>query len=337
MTWDDPRGYGPLAEVGRAFGADVTVQWDVQPLAGFESRSVPELARDYDLLNLDHPHIGEAVAAGALRPVGELADDFLGPSLASYWWAGQLWAVPVDAACQVAAYHPARLAAPPRSYAEALALRQPVAASLVGVHALMALLTLLNARGTPLVDYWPAGLELAADQLRELTARCLPESLDWNPLQLLAALGAGRFDYAVFTFAYVNFQKQGVRFAPVPSRGAVVGGTGLAVSAHSRHPEAALAWARLAGSLEVQTTIWPQHGGQPAHRAAWDDLAKSDPFYRDLRPAIETAWVRPRYAGWNGRQLRAGNIINRWLRGARGPRQLRIELEELWNQTGTTK
>ena len=166
ITWDDPRGWGPLEEVGQAFaatpaGRNVTVAWDIQPLEGFESGSVSELARHYDLLNLDHPHIGQAVSTGALRPVGDIADEFLGPSLASYRRAGQVWAVPVDAACQVAAYRAASVAAPPRSYADVLALarQRPVAASLVGIHALMALLTLLAQHAAPLTgnpaENWP--------------------------------------------------------------------------------------------------------------------------------------------------------------------------------------
>jgi len=354
ITWDDPRGWGPLAEVGRAFaatpaGREVTVRWDIQPLDGFESRSVSELAGRYDLLNLDHPHIGQAVSTGALRPVGDIADEFLGPSLASYRWAGQVWAVPVDAACQVAAYRAGSVAAPPRSYTDVLALarQRPVAASLVGVHALMALLTLLAQHAAPLTGNpagnWPEPhrFDPAALQLRELAAVCLPESLDWNPLQLLNAMGEGRCDYAVFTFAYINFQNDGVRFAAVPSpdgmgtRGAVLGGTGLAVSAQCLHPASALDYARFAGSADVQRSLWPRHGGQPASRAAWDTLEQTDPFYRDLRPAIENAWIRPRYAGWNERQSRAGQIVNNWLRqpNADVP-SLRAELEELWIRTG---
>ena len=49
ITWDDPRGWGPLEEVGRAFagtpaGREVSVEWDIQPLEGFESA-----ARDSDV------------------------------------------------------------------------------------------------------------------------------------------------------------------------------------------------------------------------------------------------------------------------------------------------
>lgn len=350
LTWDDPRGWGPLESVGQAFAASpagrhVTVTWDVQPLEGFESRPIPDLARSYDLLNLDHPHLGEATATGSLQPLGELADHFVGPSLRSYRLHDQLWAVPVDAACQASAYHPGRLALPPVTFDEVLTLAQsqPVAASLTGLHALMALLTLLAQQGTPLADEaaapWP-DLDFfapAADLLHRLAAACRPESLDWNPLQLLAAMGRGQADYAVFTFAYINAQHQGLRFAPVPgSGGAVLGGTGLAVSAHSRHPAAARAFARFAGSLEVQQTLWPVFGGQPAHRRAWDAFAATDAFFRDLRPTLDTAWIRPRYAGWIQRQSAAGTLVNRWLHTPRAhPRALHADLTTLWVSTAS--
>ena len=36
--------------------------WDVQPLSGFESTPIEELAERYDLIVLDHPHLGDALA-----------------------------------------------------------------------------------------------------------------------------------------------------------------------------------------------------------------------------------------------------------------------------------
>ena len=254
ITWDDPRGWGPLQQVGRAFagthaGREVSVEWDIQPLEGFESAPLPELASRYDLINMDHPHVGEAVAAGCLLPIDGVAEDYVGPSRASYVLHSALWAVPVDAACQVSALHPGRIAEPPRAYAEIPRLAASgvrVASSLVGVHALMALLTLLAQAGHPLPAEREhslpprAALHEAATLLRALCSHMLPQSLRWNPLQLLDAMARGQVDYALFTFAYVGFTRRGVRFHPVPALaadrptgGAVVGGTGLAVSAGS--------------------------------------------------------------------------------------------------------
>ena len=355
ITWDDPRGWGPLEQVSRAFagtpaGREVSVDWDIQPLKGFESAPLPELASRYDLINMDHPHVGEAVAAGCLLPIDGVAEEYVGPSRASYEFDGALWAVPVDAACQVSALHPGRIAEPPRAYAEIPRLAASgirVASSLVGVHALMALLTLLGQAGHPLPAEREFGLppraalHEAATLLRTLCSLMLPQSLRWNPLQLLDAMTRGQVDYALFTFAYVGFTRRGLRFHPVPALaadrptgGAVVGGTGLAVSAGSAHADAAGDFARFAGSMRVQTELWAQHGGQPAHRCAWQELAVTDPFYRDLLPAMETSVIRPRFAGWNDLQSRAGNLVNRWLADDErtvGP--LDAGLRRLWEST----
>ena len=107
LTWDHPRGYAALTASGGAL-----VRWDRHPLEGFESRSVAEQCALYDLVVLDHPHVGEAVAAECLVPMEELftageLDSWhaatIGPSFSSYRYAGAHWALPLDAATQVMA------------------------------------------------------------------------------------------------------------------------------------------------------------------------------------------------------------------------------------------
>ena len=347
LTWDDPRGWGPIDVVSRTFTArwdgEVQIEWDVQPLSGFESAPVPELCRQYDLINMDHPHVGEAVATAALLPIAGVDDEYIGPSWESYVWEDELWAVPVDAACQCSAYRPDRLAQPPASYEEVLALARSgvrVSAALVGVHALMALLTLHAQHGRAIGDALPTSDVFAevAELLRRLSDSCDPEALDQNPIDMLRRMAGGACDYAVFTFGYAPFQADGVRFAPVPSltgapsRGAVIGGSGLCVSAHGKYPEAARALARFAGSEEVQTGDWPAHRGQPAHSLAWQQLAARDPFYRDLRPALETSVIRPRFDGWNRLQSLAGDAVNRWLRDHAPAASLYAKLQRLWGE-----
>ena len=57
----------------------------------------------------------------------------------------------------------------------------------------------------------------------------------------------------------------------------------------------------------------------------------TDPFYRDLLPAMETSVIRPRFAGWNDLQSRAGNLVNRWLGdGERTVVDLDFGLRRLW-------
>ena len=105
ITWDHPRGYAALAELERLdamadtrYGAvPAPLTWDRQPLSGFESRPIADLAQRYDLLVVDHPGLGAATAA--LRPLDELfspselnawAGAAVGPSFGAYRYAGRV-------------------------------------------------------------------------------------------------------------------------------------------------------------------------------------------------------------------------------------------------------
>ena len=337
LTWDDPRGTGPLAGLNEAFaasavGSEIRVEWDVQPLAGFESRPVQEAALDYDLLIMDHPHCGEVVRTGSLRPVAEVPDEYVGLSRESYFAEGMYWARPFDAASQIAAFHPPRLPQAPRMWDEVWALPDRgvrVAVPLIGVHSLMALGGLLASLGSPLDEQhgWPALDQLteAALLLRRLAGICPAECLSMNPIHTFNAMAEGRVEYIPLTFGYEHFSSRGVHFTNIPSHDlrrparAILGGAGLAVSAHSRHPEAAEEFARFATSGRIQATVVPQQGGQPAHRSAWEALATTRAFYREARDQIESAYLRPRSAGWNSFQLNAGNEICCWLHDSSRP------------------
>lgn len=350
MTWADPRGTGPLAGLNEAFatkaaGQGIRIDWDVQPLAGFESHPLSELALRYDLLIVDHPHCGEAARTGCLRPVAEVPDNYVGLSRASYLLEGKYWAYPFDAASQIAAYHPTRLPAPPRTWEEVWALPGRgvrVAVPLTGVHALMALGGLLASLGQPLDEQhgWPERdvLAEAARLLRRLAGICSSDRLRWNPIDAFRAMVAGQVDYIPLTFGYEHFSSGGVRFTNLPSHDlsrpaqAILGGTGLAISAHSRHPAAAEAFAQFATASFAQTALVPERGGQPAHRDAWNALAGTRAFYRDARDQVESACLRPRCAGWPRFQLQAGNAINQWLcEPSRSVQLLQEAVSPLWD------
>jgi multiple sugar transport system substrate-binding protein len=137
-----------------------------------------------------------------------------------------------------------------------------------------------------------ADLVRAAQLLRRIGAACIARSLEWDPIHALAGLAAGVCDCLPLTFGYAHFQREGVRFGPIPQvdyeRPArpILGGTGLAVSAKGPHTELAQAVACFAASANVQCDLWPRTGGQPAHREAWRRLETSDAFYRDAKSSL---------------------------------------------------
>jgi multiple sugar transport system substrate-binding protein len=310
ITWDHPRGYAGLLAATRAYARlrpDVDVRWDRLPLAAaFESRPVSELAAGYDLLVLDHPFAGDAAAQECLvelTPHGpwlglaDLAGDTVGPSFASYRYGGGLWALPLDASCQVAVWRPDRLAdGPPPATLDAafrLGRGRGLAMALHGVHALMTLFTLCANLGAPpggegdapgalppLLPR-PAG-GAALEALRELAGRCVPEARMWSPIAALEALSQ-RDDlvYASYVFAYATYCRshaEGVRrlrFGRIPGvvgtsgAGAVLGGTGLAISRRCPHLSPALAFAGfLTGAAAQAAMALPGGTARPPLRLA---------------------------------------------------------------------
>ncbi|MET4428085.1 hypothetical protein [Mycolicibacterium sp. 624] len=120
ITWDHPRGVAALSACAAQFRREtgIAVEWTSRPLKAFEEVPIVDLAGDYDLVALDHPFIGDAVAGGALAALDDfwspddIADrvtDSAGPSHASYQWDGRLWGGAVDAACMVSAHQQDRV------------------------------------------------------------------------------------------------------------------------------------------------------------------------------------------------------------------------------------
>ena len=191
MTWDHRRAVDPLLATQAMFAQahpGIEIAWSSRPLHGFEFTPVAELAKRYDLIILDHPFCGDIAANNCLLPVDEILADardaFVGPSRETYVYAGKTWAVPVDAACQVAVSRPDLMtrhdAAPPANWAELLALGRraaqrniKLAIGLRGVHSLMTFFTLCANLGRPCAtspDQPFAELATACEALEQMRA-----------------------------------------------------------------------------------------------------------------------------------------------------------------------
>jgi multiple sugar transport system substrate-binding protein len=351
MTWGHRRAIDPLLAVEPLFEQrypGIEVEWTSRPLQGFEYTPVPELARQYDLIVLDHPFCGEIAASECLLPLDDIVaeaggDGYVGPSLASYRYEGWCWALPIDAACQVAVSRPDLMAklgeSAPADWRGLLDLGAKaerhglkLAISLRGVHSLMTFFTLAANLGRPcstdpaqpLIDGETARAVL--DHMRGLLAYCPPESLDWNSIELHDAMAARddlAFCPAVYCYATYaeNDHPHPLRFHDFPGpngpRGSTIGGTGLGVSAHSAAPEAALTYARFCAQPETQH-LFAEHHGQPARREVWTDPkidARFGHCYSATMKTMEQCWTRPRFKGYLGFQAKSGDLIEQHLRG----------------------
>jgi multiple sugar transport system substrate-binding protein len=354
ITWDHPRGLDSLlaAEAARPAGDDTAltgnteVTWTARSLKDFGDLLPDTLAARYDLLVIDHPHVPHAVAAGLLLPLdgtgfgAELADlaaQSVGPSHASYQYAGRQWALPVDAAAQVAAWRPDLLPAPPRTWDEvrALAAAGKVLWPGAPTDAIASFLTVAASRGTPVSPEPGGGLLPAADgravlaHLHRLADAVPAWCLGANPIDIAERLsGDDGFSYVPLTYGYSNYARAGFRprrlaCADMPlsadgePAGSCLGGAGIAVSARSEHPAEAVRHAFWLASAATQRGPYFTGGGQPANAVAWDDdavNAVAPGFFRATRRTLDLAWVRPRHPGWPRFQEQAGNLVSQALR-----------------------
>ncbi|SEB55144.1 carbohydrate ABC transporter substrate-binding protein, CUT1 family [Paramicrobacterium humi] len=324
LTWDHPRGLMPLIAAADRLAAatGIEIRWDVQPLEGFEAAPIVEIAEEYDLIVLDHPHLGEAVQTGSLQPIDQVLGGaskeldpsaFVGPSVRSYQFEGRLWALPLDAATQVSAVR-ADLGPMPDTWTDAVAASSALRTMLClgGPHGILMALSIALAEGAEPDERGAVPLDRLRDALEligELAAKSLPV-IDVNPIRVLDRMAAGEVDYCPLLYQYVNYALPGaghrVRFSGAPRggagvRGSVIGGTGLAVSRRCEpSPELIdhLCWLV---SPSAQTRFIPRHEGQPARSSAWTDDGLNDSsldFYRGTLPTIEQSWVRPCHVGF---------------------------------------
>lgn len=329
LTWDHPRGYTALA------AADGPVDWEVQPLEGFESAPIAALCADYDLVVLDHPHLGEALAQGCLTPLDQvfapedlsrIAAAAIGPAYASYAMAGRQWALPLDAATQVMALRSDLTEARPDSWeaVERLSQHGGVALSLAGPHAALSFLSVCAALD-PALDLrdrgWPGDgvAERAIEILTPLAARTPEPTRRLNPIGLLDLMGQSDDIHLIpLVYGYVNYTRAArpVTFRDAPRAGgrpgSILGGTGIAISRRAVVDAALrdhLLW------LMCETTqrgFIPDHDGQPGLRAAWADPgvnAAWGNFYRDTAATLEAAAIRPRHDGYIAFQSRASAYL----------------------------
>ncbi len=365
LTWDHPRGYVALeraAETARVEG--LALRWERQPLEGFESHPIKELANRYDLLVLDHPHIGDAVAAQCLQPLESIFDSnalktwkaqSIGNTFESYRYAGQHWALPLDAASQVSACRFDRLDVPPPakwSNVPDFARRFPIALSLAGPHAILTLFSISAAHGDAPAASDPGqlfagdGATTAWHLMRELHALSFRGWSAFNPIAILEAM-ALRCEavYCPLVYGYVNYAvaagaRNAVTFVDVPTGptgrlGSVLGGTGLAITRGTQVSDRLRTHLADLLSLATQRDFIPFADGQPSARLAWSDPgvnARWGNFFGQTQATLEQAIVRPRHPGYVAFQTAAAQLVRDALAQGSAAKPLLRSLQALYAQ-----
>ena len=356
LTWDHPRGYAPLLGGIPEYeeqNPEVKIQWDRRTLREFGEAPIEQYLDRYDLLIVDHPFVGFAAAHDALVDLApslneaekiRFAVDSVGPSWQSYWYGGGLWALPIDAATQVASYRPELLhelsPAVPNTFNDVLELGERarnagkcIVVPATPTDAISLFFTLSANLGCPILeeaDHFVDGsvAEEVLNRLHAVIELAHPQSVEWNPIEVYDFMISGsEAVYCPYGFGYSNYSRIGnavrLKFTNAPSAGergcagTMLGGTGVALSKLSPHLSEAIAYAKWLVSPEHQRGTYFREGGQPASLATWTDAsvnAMADGFFTGTLQTLQTAYLRPRFDGFVRFFEAAGIEINRCLR-----------------------
>lgn len=371
ITWDHTRGYIPMAATSQRFAEllpEVTILWEKRSLQEFADAPIQALTEKYDLLVIDHPWAGYASESGVLLPLNEwLPEAFLqnqstnsvGQSHQSYTFNGTQTALAIDAATPVASWRSDVLQREgeqvPATWEEVLKLarKNRVIFPAIPIDSLMNFYMLCIAHGEEpfsneetIVSYEFG--KAALEALSELASYCRPQIFGMNPIAVYEQMSkSDDIGYCPFAYGYSNYARPGyskkqLTFGDLAAYGdygplrSTLGGTGLAVSASCKHKEIAVQYAQYAASEEVQRTLYTMAGGQPGHRKAWSDEETNrwtGSYFTRTFPALDRAYVRPRYNGYLHFQDHAGHYVQEYMMQGGEPRQIWESMNRLYRES----
>ncbi|MCY4062584.1 MAG: extracellular solute-binding protein [Chloroflexi bacterium] len=370
ITWNHSRGFVSVVATAQRFcelRPEVEISWEKRSLQEFADAPIQGLAEEYDLLVIDHPWAGYAAFSQVLLPLQDTipaeymrdqAEHSVGHSHASYIFDGGQCALAIDAATPVASCRPDLLERyeleMPQTWRDLLSLARQGRVVMPGIpiDTLMNFYMLCATQGeAPFVDdEWAVSDEMslrALEQLRELASLCPEEIFNWNPIAVYEALSRrDDFVYCPFAYGYSNYSRAGYSesvlvfddMVEIEGHGrcqTTLGGTGLAISSRCQAPEIARDYAMFTAGPGIQRTLFFDNGGQPGHRSAWLDAEvnrRSNSYFRNTLPALDRAYLRPRFPGYLHFQDYAGTPIRRYCMEGGDARQVLAELKRLFEE-----
>ena len=346
----------------------VEITWEKRSLQQFADLSIQQLAERYDLLVIDHPWAGFAAKTGAILPFDDylpadyLADQAIntvGHSYESYNYNGRQWALAIDAATPVAASRPDLLEQHgltlPKTYDELLAMAKKglIAFPAIPIDSLMTFYTFCCSLGedpcqqADTVISKSTGIK-ALQMYRELALNVDPACFNRNPIQTYEAMTrADEIAYCPFAYGYSNYSRDGyarkllhfhdmISLDGTTNLRSSLGGTGLAVSSTCKHVDVAMQYTRFVASPQTQVGLYTDNGGQPGHLAAWTSSETNDKtnnYFSNTLPALQRAYLRPRYFGHMFFQDHAGDIVRNYLMDGGDEEQVLAEMDSLYSDS----
>ena len=374
IAWDHSRALPPLIATAQRYEEThrgIRIHWQKRTLDEFGHMPIDVLAAKFDLIIIDHPWSGFCFEKNLVHDLAqivpteklaELKQNSIGPTFESYVWQKKILALPIDAATPAPSWRPDLLeragVQPPQTWTEAVALSRRKLAVIPGFNADLFLhfVMLVKALGAePCADHEKIAsreiMHQAAELLRELTEPMPREIFELNPILVAERMTtADDFAWDAFAYTYNNYARP--NFAPKPLRfgnllslepggprlRSVLGGTGIALSANCKYVSAALDYALFVASGNVQKGMYVHAGGQPAHRAAWDDKLADElcgGFFSGTSLTQSEAIVRPRYSGYVALQTDGGKALQEFLRDDRSLPAVLDKLDALYRESRT--
>ena len=348
ITWDHARGYDPLIASSELYFKEkgIQVDWQKRSLTNFGDQSLEALSKQFDLIIMDHPHVGVAEASQCLMPLNDLVPANIlnelkissaGPSFESYHYHEKQWALPIDAAMQCASYRADLMVndSLPNTWEEVFALAKTLASkklyigmALCPTDCLCSFLSLTAQFGSPIRENNELLVEpsvgiKALSILRTMRDVFHPKALDWNPIALYDYMAEQNdIAYSPLAFCYTNYSRAGFRknilkYHTAPEiNNAVLGGAGIAITSSCSNVQEAANYAAWICSDVVQSTIYVNAQGQPGNKMAWENKQANvitNNFFTNTMPSLTNAYLRPRYQGWPKFQTFIGETIHAYL------------------------
>jgi multiple sugar transport system substrate-binding protein len=374
ITWGHSRGITPLLAASQRFSElhpGIEIEWTKRTLQEFADFPIEKLTGQYDLLIIDHPWVGCAAATNCVLPLNEylpaayLQDQLMnsvGYSHESYNYNNKQWALAIDAATPAASFRKDLLEknkiAVPQTWEELIAIAKlgKVAVPAIPIDLLMNFYSFCIAYGEKPFQNETAVINeaigiAALETMKELYALVDKRMFSCNPIAVAELMSTTNdYWYCPFAYCYSNYSRKGyakhlLQYGDVITYNGnklktTIGGTGLAVSAFSKHVPVAVDFTQWIVSPGMQRTMYVQHGGQPGHKAAWLDESANhltNGFFNNILPVMENGYIRPRYNGYLHFQDHAGEVIQECIMQDADPITALHKMNKLYQQSFLNK
>ena len=347
ITWDNERGYNPMVVTSNLFceeklikdSQNIIITWKKRSLQAFADRPIEDMIEQYDLIVIDHPHVGKISSENLLinfdgkgydEELKILEKQSVGISYKSYEFNNKQWGLPIDTASPISIYRPDLLKTIPTKWDEVikLAKKGKVIWPLIPINALMSYFNFLGNIKEPFGQNKVGAKEQTSIKVLKMmkkVSKYIPkECFSMDPIDAYEWLSTrSSHSYIPFAYGYSNYSKDGfrpylVKVTNIPTIatndpiGSPIGGTGIAISKYCKNIDIALEYAFNIASAKTQKGVFYKACGQPANINAWKDKycnKNSNNFFKDTLQTLELSYLRPKHKGYMGFQDIAGNII----------------------------